>query len=346
MLEAYAPRAARLYTVAGMLVRPGLCMLYGRPGGLKSMLAMDLALHVASGTPWLPDKSGGQSPVTRPTTQGGVIWADLDMGRDEVLDRMAALGKGMGLAPDVPLAVVSLPDPSFDGNDPRSWTYLQQAVKDLGATQVVIDNFNAALCGIDENTSDVAPVMAKAKAFTKDTGTNLLFVHHPTKGNARGGNPGDTLRGHGSILAKLDLSLLVTRERDEDRVHVVATKTRGAPVKAFDAEWFHTTKADGLTLEVAQFFGSGSTYTGAVVALDKLICKIVGVVPGITQRDLVAQVQQQAPQGATYTGQQFVKDRIAILVANAEIEDKRGGAGNAHRYYPASPFSAAMGGNP
>ena len=340
--QAYAPRAARQYTVAGMLVRPGLSMLYGRPGGLKSMLAMDLCLHIATGTPWLPDKGGAPCSATRATTQGGVVWVDLDMGRDEVLDRLAALGRGMVAPPDAQMTVVSLPDPAFDGGDHRSWGYLEQIVKDRQAVQVVIDNFNAALAGVDENSSDVGPIMTHAKDFTKTTGVNLLFVHHPTKGRSNGGNPGDSLRGHGSILAKLDLALLVTRERDDDRVRVVATKSRGAPVKAFDAEWYHALGPDGLTLDVAQFFGAGSTYGGAIVALDSLILAVVKSSPGIVQRDLVAQVQKQAPTGATYTGQAFVKNRLDILAANGEIEDRRGGPGNAHRYYPVDSFFQAM----
>src|SRR4051794_31851873 len=52
------------WLITGVLPAGGLAVLYGRPGAAKSFLALDWALSVAAGIPWLGC----------PTEQGHVVY--------------------------------------------------------------------------------------------------------------------------------------------------------------------------------------------------------------------------------------------------------------------------------
>ena len=58
----------------------------------------------------------------------------------------------------------------------------------------------------------------------------MIVIHHQRKGSAGASDPGqrkgDTLRGHSTIEASLDMALLVERNGREDAVIVTPTKTR------------------------------------------------------------------------------------------------------------------------
>ncbi|MBX3002500.1 MAG: AAA family ATPase [Anaerolineales bacterium] len=64
--DALQPLPARTWSVHGLFHRPGLFMLIGDPGSRKSFTAVDLAVCVAAGKPWL----------TRATQPGPVLFVD------------------------------------------------------------------------------------------------------------------------------------------------------------------------------------------------------------------------------------------------------------------------------
>jgi len=76
----------------------------------------------------------------------------------------------------------------------------------------------------------------------------LILLHHPPKAD-------DTIRGHGSINAALDLALHAKRETFSDIITITATKTRHAFIKPFGAQFSYTHKPGTSELETARFWG-------------------------------------------------------------------------------------------
>jgi hypothetical protein len=86
-----------------------------------------------------------------------------------------------------------------------------EQVQELGALLpsggvVIIDTFNRAAPGLDENSSqDMGRILAGMKRLQEITGGLVLVVHHTGKDASKG------MRGHSSLLAALDGSIEVER---------------------------------------------------------------------------------------------------------------------------------------
>ena len=81
-----------------------------------------------------------------------------------------------------------------------------------------------------------------------------MLIHHQRKGNGAGGRAGDTLRGHSSIEASLDLALLIERENLSDTISIKSTKARGVDILPFSAVFTYENDQAG-ELHTAKFFG-------------------------------------------------------------------------------------------
>ena len=244
------------YLVKGMIRQGALVCAYGAPGTLKTMWAMDLAVSVAAGLPWLeplPEVGKGGSYHV---TQAPVLWLDLDNGVNRLRERLGAHCRARGNA-EMPLYAVSMPRPTFNCGNPQEADLLAAQITELGAGLCIIDNLGTACGGAEENGSEMIQVMANLRWVTEDTGATVLVVHHARKGGAtKGIRDGDRLRGHSSIEASLDLALLIEREEGTNDVTIKSTKTRDDPVRAFTAQWRYNADEHGA-LDQAQFWHIG-----------------------------------------------------------------------------------------
>lgn len=244
--ELLAPPPPPEYLVGRMIRRPSLTCCYGAPGSLKSMLLMDLAACVATGERWLaplPSSNGGSYAVPR----GPVLWFDADNGERRLRERFPALLQGRGDGSEPLIRAISLPTPPLDmsaygGLDP---SLLAQQIEETGALLCVLDNLGTISGGMDENSSDMVGVMANLRQVAEATGAALMVIHHSRKGNAggNGSRKGDSLRGHSSIEASLDLALLI--ERDGSDITMQSTKTRDNEVPASMLRWLWDANPDG-----------------------------------------------------------------------------------------------------
>lgn len=84
---------------------------------------------------------------------------------------------------------------------------LIQSIKALGMERpiVCIDTLNQATPGMDENSSDMGLAIQAMKRIQRETEGLVMIVHHTGKDETKG------LRGHSSLLAALDFSIVVTR---------------------------------------------------------------------------------------------------------------------------------------
>ncbi len=258
--DAYKPREPRKYVVAGLIKMPSLTIVYGAPGTLKTMLLIDMAACVASGQPWLPSVPKQDSQPGQPgrqTYQAPILWCDFDNGGDEMHERIEAIARALGLKPDARFYYVTMPDPWLDASDydSESFTELLAAATNVEARLIIIDNLGIVSGDVDENSAEMAQVLSALRRLAEVTGAAVVLVHHQRKASGIKGRTGDTLRGHSSIEAALDLALLIEREEQAASVTIKATKVRGADIFPFGAMFTYEHKEGTDELARARFFG-------------------------------------------------------------------------------------------
>ena len=231
LADAYADDSPIEFIVDGLLSVPSLSIIYGGPGTLKSMLLADLAACVAAGKTWL-DPLPGDAPggVTFLTHAAPVLWLDFDNGTKRTRRRMAALGRGHELPPDIPLRYLSMANPWLDASDIKLVEEVDRFVREGGYRLVIIDNLGLVNGGIEENSSEMAQVMGNLRWLSEKANCAVILVHHQRKSATTSSDPGarkgDSLRGHSTIEASLDFALLIERKGREDAVLAIPTKTR------------------------------------------------------------------------------------------------------------------------
>jgi hypothetical protein len=190
-------QARKEWLVRGFLGADEASAYYGKPGDGKSVLAEDMALHIAAGREW----------HGRKVKQGAVVYVALE--RKKLVERRAiAFRLEHGLT-DLPFAVVG---GIHDFRDPETAVRLAEIVREvLAATSqpvvlIVIDTLSRALCGGDENSSKEMGAIVYATSVLQDrTGAHIQWVHHmPLEGRER-------MRGHGALLGALDTTVHVAR---------------------------------------------------------------------------------------------------------------------------------------
>lgn len=252
LIDAYRERTPIEYVAKGIFKLPSVNIIYGAPGCLKSFIMADFALCAASGQSWLPpapwqNKTNGIEVMTCQT-----MWLDFDMGTSSTHERIEALARGKNLPEDTPFYYYSMPQPWLDGSKPESSGMLTLRAQNLGIKVIIIDNLGNVSGGVDENSGAMIQVMSNFRQLSEETGAAVILIHHQRKGNGITGRAGDSLRGHSSIEAAIDLALQV--DRDEDILTIKSTKTRGVDVMPFSAAFTYQHKENG-DLETAKFYG-------------------------------------------------------------------------------------------
>jgi hypothetical protein len=248
--DAYAERPPIAYIADGLFAIPSLNIMYGAPGTLKSMVLAELCVCVAGGIPWLtaPDGSGGRAVLQAP-----VLWIDIDNGQRRTDERFEAFARARQLSADAPLYYTTFPVPPLNAGRPESIDLLVRTIKQCQARLIVIDNLCVTAGDVDENSAAMAGVMANYRRIAEDLGVVIVLIHHQRKSNSSAARVGETLRGHSSIEASLDLALLVTREADNE-ILITGTKERGYGIEPFGAQFSFEHKPGTSDLAVARFW--------------------------------------------------------------------------------------------
>lgn len=247
------PRPPREYVVNGILSAPSLSIWYGSPGSLKTMVLLDLALSVATGTPWLPARPGGQPVASFSTSPAPVLWLDQDSGEDEIDRRITAIAKTKPFDNQTPFYSLSFPMPAFLADDPTALQMLIDHASKIEAKLIIIDCLNAITGNADENSPEMATVMHGLRQLAERTRAAVIVIHHPNKADDK------ILRGHSSINGAVDLAMSIRRDSPAaPDITFESTKTRQTPITPFGAYFAYTQqKGSSNELETACFFGTG-----------------------------------------------------------------------------------------
>lgn len=329
LTDAYTERPPLQFLVDGLLPCPSLSVVYGGPGSLKSMLLADLAAAVVCGGLWLePLPTSDREPgVTFATTQAPVLWIDFDNGIRRTDERIEAFARARQLAPDAPLYYVSMPQPWLDASKPSMMTELAELIRESGAKLVIIDNLGLVTGDTEENSAEMAKVMGNLRWLCEETLTAVIVVHHGRKSAGAGDKgirKGETLRGHSSIEAALDLALLVERKEGEDSVAVIPTKVRGfKEYNIFGAHFTYDHREGTKDLAIGRFYSVAisTKEEREVEAVQEGIKKVMRGGKTYKQSELVNEVRSDLAglPGGTAPGVHKVRGILKKMVEDKEV---------------------------
>jgi hypothetical protein len=315
LTDAYQERPPVEYIAQGLFALPSLNVGYGAPGTLKSFVLADLAISVAAGVDWLPPAAwiNGNQARGIPTRQCPVMWLDFDNGRRRTHDRFAALARSRNLPEDTPFYYYSMPSPWLDGGNKASMGDLELRMIERGIKLLFVDNLGVISGDADENSGDMVDVMSQFRQLAENTGAAIVLIHHQRKNTGTLGRAGESLRGHSSIEAALDLALLVEREELSDTINIKATKVRGDDVLPFSAVFTFSHRPDG-ELDQAQFFGIAAEDNRSGAAIEREI--MVSLLnTSLNKTDLTRAVKETLKD----VGVNRIRDMIDRLAATGKL---------------------------
>ncbi len=196
------PDPARRWLIDSLWTHAGVGMIGGLPKSLKSWLALDLAVSVASGTPCVDT-----FPVANP---GGVLLYMAEDAAPVVKARLAGICRHRGLdLAALPLDVITAPSIRIDL--PADQRRLGETVRRAVPRLLILD----PLCRLhqaNENAAgEVAAILGYLRTLQRTHDVAVTVVHHATKhGRSTGGL---SLRGSGDFFAWVDTALSLRRRQ-------------------------------------------------------------------------------------------------------------------------------------
>jgi hypothetical protein len=216
----------RLWTAGGVGI------LAGQPKSLKTYVALEMAVSVASGSPCL-----GTFPVS---AQGPALVYAAEDSPSNLRSRLAALAaqRNLGLE-DLDLRVITADFIRLD--HPQDQERLRETVLLYRPALLVLDPL-VRLHSQDENQSGpMASLLGYLRQLQRSTGTAVLVVHHVRKSVSTAGT-GYNLRGSSDLYAWVDSYVCLQRHRD--RIAISAEHRTAAPLPPLPIELVHAPDHD------------------------------------------------------------------------------------------------------
>lgn len=312
--DSYVELPDPVWAVEDMFQIPSVNLIYGAPGSLKSMVALDMAMCVAGEKPWLQNANGSKPIETKKT---GVLWVDLDNGLYTVRRRNKAMGAYHGVPADGLFRYVG----AYGLLDMHNLNHVEdlKSCFDDFTGMVVIDNLGYVSGNADENSHDMQYVMGVFRRIAEDNGICFNIIHHSRKGDGKGIRVGELIRGSSSIEGGLDFALYVDREMNgqmkTDKIAMVPGKVRNSdlvtPIGAF---WRY--RKEGKQLAEGWFEGRPLMGSGAGVEMSILHFLETG------ERkfaEIAADCKEMCD-----AGEPKVKEALGVLIRSGKVVERKG----------------------
>lgn len=208
--ERYAEQEPPPMLVQGLLPSEGVALLHGDPRSFKTLIALDIALAVASGTNAL---------TTLPTSgPRRVLYISNEDGQRVTAERLTKLRRARGLPQGVELLemavnrIGSLDEPKW-----QERVYALVEAKRVGL--VILDPLRSLTSHVDQGPSELQPFAAFFRQLEK-LGCAVLLVHHDTKPSAgvRDARKFAHRVSGGGLFSKCDAPIHAQRLDDENTV--------------------------------------------------------------------------------------------------------------------------------
>lgn len=199
--------------VPGVLYRDSLAWLAGRPGRGKTLVAIDIAGSIGTGTPWQG------MPVCQ-----GEVWYVIAEGIRGLRDRVRAWEH---LASRPMTGVRFLPHP-VQAADPAQWRTICRAARRRRPSLIILDTQARISVGMDENDGkDMGQLVERLDELRTASEACVMTIHHTPRG-------GGHVRGHSAIEGAAQTIIMVAKDDNVLTLH--NTEEEGGKQK--DAEPF------------------------------------------------------------------------------------------------------------
>lgn len=181
------------FKVKGILPESGIAVIYGKEKVGKTLLATQLAIDLARGTPFLGELD---------TKGSRVAYVSTDMILEAFKDRLeknALLGKPIRGLGD---RFVFIRD-SFKLDDKRDVEGLLASVMENNSDVLIIDTLSSSMTGDENSSRDMQQVIEGMRMFTNE-GIAVVLVHHEGKDNNRKERGSSRLPGAVDSMVKLE----------------------------------------------------------------------------------------------------------------------------------------------
>lgn len=199
-LDEIKPRLRCNYVVKGWFDRDAVSVLFGESNTGKTFLALDLALHVASGKSWRGARVRRSGVLYIAAEGAGGLANRLAAIKEDIPDHaQAAQGRFHLLAEAVDL---------FDGSCGLGVREITNELTALSERPglIVIDTLSRAMGTGDENSAaDMSRFLRNVDTLRKATGAHVMLVHHTGKDGAKGA------RGSSALRAAVDTEIALSR---------------------------------------------------------------------------------------------------------------------------------------
>jgi hypothetical protein len=188
------------WLVEGLWGWPAVGFVAGTPKSMKTWMALELAVAVASGQPCL-----GRYPVKK---RGHVLLYAAEDTAEAIRDRVAAIAAARHIDLDtLGIGLITVPTLRLDNEEHRR--RLRATVAAIRPRLLILDPL-VRLHGGDENSSaDISSLLDFLRTLQREHEVAVLVVHHVRKSPAS--QPGQALRGSGDLHAWLDSGLYLLR---------------------------------------------------------------------------------------------------------------------------------------
>ena len=202
------------WIIRDIIPRGEPAMIAGPPKSGKTWMATDLALSIASGTPWL---ESFENTMTVPSRVLAVLLEDSER---RVRKRIWQLARGRGLDPRQLHDTLAITRKRFGMPDRADLHALTAELHRWRPTVVLVDNLTRTMAGDPNATREAAEFGRAWMQLCQDSGAAVVFVHHTVKATPderKRRNPRDRIRGSGDFVATARNVLVVDPvEADHD----------------------------------------------------------------------------------------------------------------------------------
>lgn len=199
------------WLVEGLLHTGTLSVISGQPSSFKTQVCSHLALVVAGGGEFLQH--------FKVPLRGRVLILDKESRWKDIQERMMAF--------KAPESVEIFFD-AEDGlwlDDEEYAELLIKRIEEEKIGLVILDSLIRYHRGDENDSRQMSSTLAKLKKITRDTGANVIFIHHHRKG-IPGIVSSDNLRGSSDIFAAVDCHISLAHKKDNDIIQVSHLKSR------------------------------------------------------------------------------------------------------------------------
>ncbi len=290
--------------VEGVLCECSKLMLAGGSKSFKSWCAMDLAVSVASGSPWWGN----------PTQQKRVVYANLELKDTTFYRRLRSICGARRITLE-PGQLVHVP---LRGRMTQTPLLLLQRIQDvvteLEAGVLVLDPLYKLLGTLKENSAeDLTQLLNGIDTFTthESNPCAVVLCDHFPKGDMSGRDPMDRLAGSGAKARDADHLLVLTRHNEEDCFAVNTIHRELPPIGDFVVRWNHPLMSRAENLDPADLRKPGAARKHS----DE---KLISCIP---PEGVVSYSKWAA---AAKVSVSVIKDRGAKLIKSGRVVDRGG----------------------